>query len=1428
MGLLLEAVTVTGRSRWRWLLSDEATRTPLADHTVSFEERDGREVEAFRDLPRFLRWNAEPDRRVESEAALVDRLGAWIGERVLGPSIAARILAAAPVTVRVRVPAEADFLVYAPLELAHVGGVPLARRGDVSLVFDVGGPPVARAAGADRLRMVAVFSLPTQSTALALRRERYELVQQVRALAARSRRMVELEVLQYGVTRELLERRVAAGGGPDVVHLSGHGGSGMVLLETADGGADPVEAGELVKVLAAARGRLRLVVLSACQSAAASTAETLRWLRLDEAADAAQATADAEADGAEVVTGLARMVASRVGCAVVAMRYPVVDDFAIALTSSLYEGLFDLDLAVDAALRRALPVAAGAQASPARPALSIATPTLLGPAGGLLLAPPRGRPPLDPAEVRMAAFPDEPARFVGRTGPMARASRSLASDSDRGGVLFHGMAGGGKTWCALEVAYRHQDRFDQPVWWRAPLRDEEWPTALTSLALALENQLAERGFAMVDKVGTADGLARFLPQLRALLRTNGLLVVLDNLETLLTPDGGWRDPRWADLMEVLSGHGGLSRLVLTSRVVPAGLSGMLVEPVHALSRDETVLLARELPNLRRLLHAEPGPERASPVQVDADRGRVRRVLQLVQGHPKLLELADRAAADEATLAAHLEAAEDAAGGQPLAAFFARGESTLNDSGFTRVLASWTTSAMQTLPDDARLLLQLLAGMEEDDRLLILADLAWAGLHQVLGLAGPGEDFGAAAAPLLAAALVEQRELAPPPGGADRVGWRYGLHPGVAETVRALTPDGVRTAVDTVLSGFWTGLIRAQIGREGGEDTATVVRAGLAAAPYLLRLADWDTAAWVVELALMRDETAGVAQVAVAYLRRVADATGAPDDIATLGRATGRIDAAAGERLVRAGLERAVAAEDHRTASAIAGELVNLLRDSGRLQEALELADRKVEIAERAGLGPWTRLSVQGQRLQIAYLMGQPEEVLTEARRLVADMARLPEQKGANETVNPFTVREGLLNLGVAAAASLGHWQEALDFSAEQLASMRARGAGDHAVTVVRFNEYSSLIRLGRLDEAELLLTSCQQVFEDYQDIVGLARVFGGRADLANRRGRHDQAVELEYAALRLTYASPFPDAIAMSHNNLAGYLVRAGADPADRIAHWIAAATIRRLIGQHHGFTGTVRALAREMREHPGAAVPATVADLALTVERVEGARFAALTAALTSDPGVAAHALATVLDAARTLPADDAYDVQRHRNEWEPELALLVAAVRGDQDAAATIDAILTGLARREDWASLAAVLRRILDGERDPDRLLPGLDPIDTAIATRALDALAGRITLRPVSIPPAGTDPTTVEPWPAIIAAVAAAASGDGTAGGGISGFLEELAARNEWASLAGVLHRIIAGARDPRQLLAGLDPTDTRIAAAVLERLNDAARNAEETT
>src|ERR671916_2044904 len=165
-------------------------------------------------------------------------------------------------------------------------------------------------------------------------------------------------------------------------------------------------------------------------------------------------------------------------------------------------------------------------------------------------------------------------------------------------------------------------------------------------------------------------------------------------------------------------------MIQTSRIMPAGLNPdtVLIRPVHALSRDESLLLVGELPNLRALLHS-------------ATLGRC--VLTLAQGHPTLLELADAAAVNPPRLAyqlAEIEAAVD--GAAPLAAFLTEGHTRLDAEQLLQIFTVWTTHVAATAPAPARLLLQALCRIEETDRNTAIVSASWAALWR--GLDQPGE------------------------------------------------------------------------------------------------------------------------------------------------------------------------------------------------------------------------------------------------------------------------------------------------------------------------------------------------------------------------------------------------------------------------------------------------------------------------------------------------------------------------------------------------------------------------------------------------------------------------------------------------------------------------------------------------------------------
>jgi CHAT domain len=260
------------------------------------------------------------------------------------------------------------------------------------------------------------------------------------------------------VTRDKLREVLQEGEGWDLLHFSGHGLPGSLVLEKADGRPDLISGPEVADLLRQSGRRLKLVMLSSCLSAAASIDQTLSWLRIETARrdDAAPDSTGAEGQEPEAAPTVARALVRALDCAVVAMRYAVEDEFAMVYARNVYEGLFkqgqNLPQATQIALDKAL---SGLNRTGP---LSAATPALFGvKAANLRLTPPKRLiGGFAAPETGLAFFPPEPEHFVGRVTAMTRASAALAAESGKSGVLFHGMAGAGKTSCALELAYQHE------------------------------------------------------------------------------------------------------------------------------------------------------------------------------------------------------------------------------------------------------------------------------------------------------------------------------------------------------------------------------------------------------------------------------------------------------------------------------------------------------------------------------------------------------------------------------------------------------------------------------------------------------------------------------------------------------------------------------------------------------------------------------------------------------------------------------------------------------------------------------------------------------------------------------------------------------------------------------------------------------------
>jgi tetratricopeptide (TPR) repeat protein len=579
---------------------------------------------------------------------------------------------------------------------------------------------------------------------------------------------------------------------------------------------------------------------------------------------------------------------------------------------------------------------------------------------------------------------------------------------------------------------------------------------------------------------------------------------------------------------------------------------------------------------------------------------------------------------------------------------------------------------------------------------------------------------------------------------------------------------------------------------------------LSAAPYLIRLGEWSAAASLLQDAFYRDPSRATAAAVLPQLQTINEAGQVPAAAGALAEVLEVIDPAAAEHQMRAFMKDSVARGDYQMASIAAGRLARQCAVIGQLTEALDLTERKAEYTALAGLGPWTQLLDQVQRLQVLNVMGRSEQVLGEVLRLRAAMEALPAVPDQPEGVTPWNVREELLGTGRDAALRLGRWEDALELNAAIVASGRARGAPATVIAQARFNDYVPLLRLDRIEDALELLLECRRVFERAHDIGALGATLSALAAVENARGHIEVGISLERDALRYKYLAGDADAITSSHRNLGSYLRRS--QPAVALTHHLAAA----LIGALAGAGGTDRSLSEaaiDLRAlGAGTQVPSDVAELCNLVAEVPGADLYRLLTSLAAGPDIQ-YALSQLIARVRALAAAPPPGLSRYLAAWDPVISSLLAAADGQQRAAAALDAELTRAEESTDWSALVAALRRLRDGDTGPE-LLAGLDDIDTAIMTRAIDARHGKVLI------PANLWPSL--PFRRLLSNLVAGAGGYTEAIGPARHDLAKLAQDPDSAPLAAVLGRILDGDRAP-DLTALTDPTQKAVAETVLQHI-----------
>ncbi|MGW5126176.1 CHAT domain-containing protein [Streptomyces sp. NPDC004069] len=1409
--LRLEAREVAGPDRWRWVLTGPDGRM-LARHDVRLDLASPW-YEAAVDLPGYLWRHAAPDLRDVREAEIVRDVGSWLGEQVLGP-VADALRAAAPAVVRVVVPAGAGEaarrLLDLPLELAHAQGRPLALQ-DVTLVTQHGpdaGPPADETTPhpGRPVRILALFSLPEGSRALNLRRERRRLELRFTE-AARAGRGVEIHCLQYGVTRERLRAVLARPEGWDVIHISGHGTPAELLLETDAGLPDRVAADEVTDLLGVARG-VRLVTLSACWSAARAVRQQRRLLGLSDRRDAAAAAEEEPAPGP--VGALANMVAERLGCAVLAMRYPVGDDFATALAERVYAKVILEGQSLPQALAGTLKELAQGDGFAPPLALQAGTPILSGAPAAQLTIP---APTSSTEQVAAGTLPVS-ERFVGRVLPMARAGAALSPDSGLRGVLLQGMPGAGKTACAAELAATHEHAFEKVIWFQATAETAPQPDpggALTELVVAMDQAVPELSCA--ELLAGADRFEELLTRLRACTQRRRLLFVIDGIDHLLTADRDWRDGRWNDLLHALAGHRGPTRLILSGRRAPRAYPpGLPTVPVGLLTPDECMLLLPQLPRLARLASGGvPG------VTEEAARRLARTLLEAVDGHPQLLELADGLCGDPGRLAALAESVRRARqrGEDARTVISTAGQHIAGDGDHLQIMRTWTGAVVGDLPPQLRDLFHFLCCLEGADRTDPTVEQNWPNLRSLLGHGETPVDRS-----LLA--LADRGLLTP------RVR-TYGVSLEIQHTTAAAGRDlaggDFRSMVDTRLADYWVTVFRMALTREGTDADGAhltgplIARACMSAAPYLARLGHLQLAEVLLEGVLLRDATRPTAARVATMLRRLAvlhlTGSGGRPHSAVHTRAMQLIAPEQAAEQARRTLEEARTAKDYEVAATAANRLIEFSVRAGRIEEALALADEQIEYVRRAGLGIWSQYHSQVNRVHVLAESQHAERALTEAADLVERMRKLPRDSTDREGVFWWATWEEILDTAQRAAVRVGRWEQALTYNAELCASKEARGAPLTDLVSARHLAYMPLLQLGRTDEALSLLDASRQDAERLDDPLLLADVFGALGNVENARGHGDVAIDRARDCLRYAYRAKVPHTIAIGHGNLGTYLNIHARDGTAAAAHHLAAMLLGRLTGGVTSDAGP--AVAGDLHEFgPEVALPGSPEALCDRVGQVPGVDLLPVLRQLASDPASLSGLLESVIEEARRQAdrpsAFSAVQEAVWSVFWEPAIAALVAATQRNTGAYIQLRNHLAALETRDPrFAKPSERLRRLHDGERGPD-LLADLEPLDVIVISRAQKALENEVTVP--------TELRRVMNLALALGDFVAAATGDVDTVPVTRKNLASFAADPVLAPMAPVLHEVLAGSRDAGLLTRLDDPMHREVVALVLRHIVNA--------
>ncbi len=482
---------------------------------------------------------------------------------------------------------------------------PLALCPLVTVFRQVRAPKVRDIAGP--LRILVAISAPEHGGGAVLDYER-ELRNVVAAVRSARAGDADVRVVPFATTAAI---RAALDEAPaHVLHLSSHGGPGVLHLENEDGAARKVTAEQLVEEAVPPGKMPPVFCLAACYT---------------------------DVPGEEGAPSLAASLVEHGASVVIGTETSVTDWYATALFARVYQELAQSSVpdvvAAVADARRIVQLQLAASEHPRESLLaaldewSVVT-VLAGSGSTRVFDPAKHEPPTMRTNKSVVGLPWRGhGNFVGRRReqralPTALAGRAVS------GVVLHGIGGVGKTTLAGELLQHLQFPVIAVCTGEVSVDD-----VLAAVTGALRRHLAKQGGneQLLRIVGYADQVSeawedRFLALREEVFSQFPVLLVLDNFEDNLT-NRQLDDETLADLLARWAMDPGESRLLVTSRY-EFTLSGdahqhLRFSLVGPMSMAETFKLIWALPALDQL-----------------DDDDLEKVWRLVGGHPRSLEYLD--------------------------------------------------------------------------------------------------------------------------------------------------------------------------------------------------------------------------------------------------------------------------------------------------------------------------------------------------------------------------------------------------------------------------------------------------------------------------------------------------------------------------------------------------------------------------------------------------------------------------------------------------------------------------------------------------------------------------------------------------------------------------------------------------------------------